>query len=82
MLKRDRSDAAGIPVEMLRVDYPLMKTVNNRCVALSGEVGKCVSCTIYRDRPTACSKFVAGSMLCIEAREKVLGIKKGENQYV
>lgn len=69
VLKKDRSDAAGIPDEMVRKDLPLMKTINNRCVALDGEVGKCVSCKIYESRPSSCQRFVPGSELCIEARK-------------
>jgi Fe-S-cluster containining protein len=45
-----------------------MKTTNNRCVALAGEVGCGVSCSIYNNRPNACRAFVAGSQLCLEAR--------------
>ncbi len=60
---------------MLRDDYPLMKTTNNRCVALTGEVGCGVSCSIYNNRPNACRAFVAGSQLCLEARAAA-GIKE------
>lgn len=74
MLRRDRSDAAGIPEEMLRQDYPLMKTENSRCVALEGKVGACVSCKIYESRPEACRKFLPGSFLCLEARKAVLDL--------
>jgi len=58
---------------MLRADYPLMKTTNNRCVALTGKVGCAVGCSIYNDRPAACRSFVPGSTLCREAR-KAAGI--------
>jgi len=68
LLKKDRSDAKNIPKELVREDYPLMKTINNRCVALSGEIGCNVSCNIYNDRPSACQKFESGSDLCKEAR--------------
>jgi Fe-S-cluster containining protein len=54
---------------MLRTDYPLMKTTNNRCVALTGKVGCNVGCSIYHNRPNACRAFVPGSTLCLEARE-------------
>lgn len=50
-----------------------MKTENNRCVALEGEVGTSVKCAVYNCRPTACRKFEAGSALCLEAR-KMKGI--------
>lgn len=70
VLRKDRSDATGIPKDMLREDYPLMKTTNNRCIALAGTVGKSVRCTVYENRPVSCQKFIAGSTLCKEAREK------------
>jgi Fe-S-cluster containining protein len=68
VLKKDLADAIRIPKSMVRSDYPLMKTTNNRCIALSGRVGKCVSCKIYDCRPLACQKFEPGSALCLEAR--------------
>ena len=30
-----------------------------RCIALEGEVGGCVSCTIYPNRPSPCRQFEA-----------------------
>ena len=72
VLRRDRADAAGIPAAMQRTDYPLLRTVGNRCVGLVGTVGADVGCSIYGERPQACRKFVAGSALCLEARERVL----------
>ncbi len=44
-----------------------------RCVALDGEVGTCVRCTIYADRPTPCREIVpprpgAPSAQCDRAR--------------
>jgi Fe-S-cluster containining protein len=71
VLKRDRSDAVNIPKEMQRYDYPLMKTTEGRCVALSGTVGCNVSCNIYNNRPSACRSFIAGSELCKEARASI-----------
>lgn len=68
MLRRDRSDAIGIPAKMMREDYPLMKTTEGRCIALTGSVGVMTGCSIYEDRPAACQAFVAGSPLCLEAR--------------
>jgi hypothetical protein len=72
VLRRDRSDAAGIPPEMVREDYPLLRTVSNRCVALTGEVGVSTGCLIYGARPAACRAFMPGSKLCLEARAAVL----------
>jgi Fe-S-cluster containining protein len=69
VLRRDRSDATGIPAAMQRTDYPLLKTQGNRCCALRGTVGQSVSCSIYQDRPRACQQFQPGSPLCLEARK-------------
>lgn len=55
---------------MQRDDYPLMKTENNRCIALEGEIGVSVKCSVYNCRPHACKKFEVGSELCKEARRK------------
>jgi len=73
ILRRDRSDAAGIPSQMVRADLPLMRTEGSRCVALEGVVGQRVGCSIYGERPTACRNFQPGSALCLEARKAVLG---------
>jgi uncharacterized protein len=72
VLRRDRSDAVNIPKEMVRSDFPLMKTIDNRCIALDGKVGKSVCCKVYNDRPNSCRQFELGSDLCKEARKKVL----------
>jgi Fe-S-cluster containining protein len=53
------------------MDYPLMKTKDNRCIALDGIVGSCVSCKIYFDRPDSCRQFTPNSELCLEARNKL-----------
>jgi Fe-S-cluster containining protein len=68
VLKKDRSDAGNIPNDLVREEYPLMKTIGNRCTALIGSVGSFTACSIYHDRPSACRKFKAGSDLCKEAR--------------
>ena len=44
-------------------------TKNPRCVALDGEVGKSVSCTIYPLRSTSCHDCEAGSEKCNRARQ-------------
>ncbi|MCC8402654.1 YkgJ family cysteine cluster protein [Paraburkholderia sp. MMS20-SJTN17] len=43
-----------------------------RCIALVGETGKSVACSIYERRSSTCREFEAGSERCIEAR-KALG---------
>lgn len=69
VLRRDRSDAGGIPAGWVREDLPLMKTVGARCVALVGVVGLGTACGCYAARPLACRNFAPGSVLCLEARE-------------
>jgi Fe-S-cluster containining protein len=46
------------------------KAVNGlaRCVALEGEPGHSVSCSIYDERPHACRGFEAGGELCLRVR--------------
>lgn len=41
-----------------------------RCVALSGALGKRVGCTIYHDRPQVCRDFEAGSKRCRQYRRE------------
>jgi len=41
-----------------------------RCAALSGRVGVKVGCTIYKDRPSICREFTAGSKMCKQVRKE------------
>ena len=41
-----------------------------RCVALSGQVGRSVECSIYAVRPGPCREFEAGSEACLRARRR------------
>lgn len=41
-----------------------------RCVALAGEIGETVGCTIYEQRSSTCREFDAGTQACNRAREK------------
>lgn len=51
------------------------KPTQNRCIALKGEIGKDVSCSIYHNRPSPCREFAVfddnGAMnpRCIKARQ-------------
>jgi uncharacterized protein len=40
-----------------------------RCVALTGEVGRAVSCSIYPMRSSTCREFEAGTERCNRARQ-------------
>lgn len=39
-----------------------------RCVALHGDIGRSVSCSIYDLRPTPCREFAPGDERCAQAR--------------
>ncbi len=41
-----------------------------RCVALAGEVGIAVSCTIYAERPSPCREFDTEHAACKQARRR------------
>lgn len=41
-----------------------------RCVALSGELGVAVSCTIYDERPSPCREFDTAHSACNRARQR------------
>ena len=41
---------------------------NLECSALNGNIGSCVECKIYDNRPDICRNFEAGSMICRLAR--------------
>jgi len=47
---------------------------STRCVALEGQLGVSVKCSIYDIRPPVCRRFEPGSDLCKKARREVLNI--------
>lgn len=65
------AEDSNIPASM--VDRGAMKTRATRgyprCVALSGDTSRSVSCTIYADRPAICREFERGGPDCIETIE-------------
>lgn len=68
------ADRAGVPppmtVPVIRATVRMRGTdaVPARCVALEGEVGTRVACSIYDCRPGPCREFEAGSAACNRAR--------------
>lgn len=64
----------SVPVELTEPVSPYYvamrgtNQVKKRCVALSGEVGKEVSCTIYAARSSSCHECQAGDARCNRAR--------------
>ncbi|AIX73639.1 YkgJ family cysteine cluster protein [Pantoea sp. PSNIH4] len=60
----EADDAGGqVPVGLTEPLNLLMRNMRGtnarapRCVALQGEIGECVSCGIYEQRPTPCREF-------------------------
>ena len=60
----EADDGAGaVPVELTEPLTPFMRNMRGtnqrqpRCIALQGEVGGCVSCGIYQQRPSPCREF-------------------------
>lgn len=66
----------GVPVAMT---VPLTATLvrmqgtdaPGRCVALAGELGQQVACTIYAERPGPCRELEEGSDACRRARRRL-----------
>ncbi|NHB56867.1 YkgJ family cysteine cluster protein [Acinetobacter sp. 194] len=58
-------------IEPLTPVYSCMKGTNQaqpRCIALQGEIGKSVSCSIYQHRSSSCKEVHAGDEQCEKAR--------------
>lgn len=59
----DMEQKNGVPIELteqVNHFYSCMKGTNNktpRCIALAGEIGQSVACTIYEQRSTTCREF-------------------------
>jgi Fe-S-cluster containining protein len=66
----DESDLQmeGIPLELCDVEHGRMKCAGDRCLALTGEVGRQVSCSVYPNRPNVCRAFEPGSDDCNQVR--------------
>lgn len=62
LIERDLVDAGD------DANYRMKLNASRRCIALRGEVGKSVSCSIYENRPVTCRLYVAGAGQCEIAR--------------
>lgn len=66
----------GVPAEMTVPLTPAMVRMKGtdesppRCIALSGEVGRAVGCTIYDRRPSPCREFDIEHAACNRARQR------------
>lgn len=66
----------GVPTEMT---LPLTGTLvrmkgtdaPGHCIALDGELGEHVACTLYAERPGPCRELEEGSDACLRARRKL-----------
>jgi Fe-S-cluster containining protein len=75
------AEAEKIPHLVHRLELPIftynykMKRVGEpheaTCIALAGELGKNVACTIYEQRPAGCRTFTVGGKCCNEARVSI-----------
>lgn len=60
----ETKDLGGnVPTEMTQSITPFLVAMKGteygkgRCIALNGEVGKNISCSIYKDRPSVCRSY-------------------------
>jgi Fe-S-cluster containining protein len=60
--------ALTIPITPYHVAMRGTDTMPVRCVALEGQIGVNVGCTIYAQRSSTCRDFTAGTPECAKAR--------------
>ncbi len=74
----EADDAPGgtVPVALTRKVNEQMRCMEGtqshpvRCVALLGEIGCSVDCSIYKERSTTCQEVVPGDAQCLLARQR------------
>jgi Fe-S-cluster containining protein len=71
MRRRDLFSLYAVRNELGQVHLRLKP--DQTCIALQGELGQSVSCTIYASRPSVCRRVIAGSEECLNARRERLG---------
>jgi Fe-S-cluster containining protein len=59
----------GISEDLCDCEYGRMRCHGDRCVALVGQVGISVSCSVYEGRPLVCQEFEPGSQKCSQVRK-------------
>lgn len=62
------ADIAEIPDALVAAGGAGMRCVGDRCAALSGEIGRAVSCRVYAARPIVCRDCLPGDDACQMAR--------------
>ena len=68
-LARDRALARRLTV-INSAGQRHMKLKGDRCAALTGTLGRSVSCTIYELRPQGCRRVEAGGRRCLQYRKE------------
>ena len=63
-------EIARIPDPLIAESLSGMRCVDNRCLALAGEIGKTTRCSIYDVRPQVCRSCMPGDDACLMARAK------------
>jgi len=69
-------ESRGLPdhlLEPLTPRFACMAGTNAadpRCVALDGQIGVAVRCTVYADRPSGCRELQPGEDKCLRARQR------------
>ena len=62
--------ALTVPVTTGLVRMAGTDAAQPRCVALDGEIGRCVACSIYDGRPSPCRELEPGCDACERARAR------------
>lgn len=63
-------------LERIDEGFVMKETDDGVCVALTGEIGKSVSCSVYENRPTACRSYTPGAGQCEIARLFTFGVNR------
>ncbi|EJJ24640.1 YkgJ family cysteine cluster protein [Rhizobium sp. CF142] len=63
------ADLDLLPAQFVSADQSGMRCDGERCSALSGTIGKQVSCVIYGLRPDVCRTCLPGDDSCLTARK-------------
>ena len=72
----DDAPGGGVPVGLTETLTPHLRNMQGtnakqpRCIALDGEIGQTVACTIYPVRPSSCHDVNLGDEKCLRARAK------------
>jgi Fe-S-cluster containining protein len=59
-----------LPVTAGIVRFAAPTPASRACIALAGEIGQAVRCTIYAERPSPCREFDIEHAACNRARQR------------